>query len=79
MREDVPFNLHPGGDLDEFEPFVAGSDVTSAAFRGTAESNGRLRSIETEPWAVSRLTGEVSWFETSGPVMVDATLAPSTA
>ena len=50
----------PGGDLGEFEPFFAESDVTSAALGGTAEFFGRLRSIEPDPRAVGRLTGEVS-------------------
>ena len=76
-----PFQPPPRGDLDEFEFefFFAESDVSTAAFGGTAESIGRLRSIKPDPWAVGRLTGEVSWVETSGPVTLDVTLAPSAA
>jgi valyl-tRNA synthetase len=53
------------------------TEVSAASFSAPADALGRLRSIEADLRAVGRLTGEVSWSETDGPLAVDVTLAPA--
>ncbi len=55
------------------------TEISAAAFAGSAPAIDRLRRIEPDLRAVGRLTGEVSWAPTEGPVTVDVTLAPTPA
>jgi valyl-tRNA synthetase len=50
------------------------TQISLAKFYGTAEALARLQAVESDLRAVGRITGEVMWVETDGPVSVDVTL-----
>jgi valyl-tRNA synthetase len=51
------------------------TEVTRAAFEGSAGTLDRLRAIEADLRAVGRIVGEVTWTETDAPLAVQVTLA----
>ncbi len=50
------------------------TEISLAKFYGTAEALAHLQAVETDLRAVGRITGDVSWIETDGPISVDVTL-----
>ena len=50
------------------------TEISLAKFYGTAAALAHLRAVESDLRAVGRITGEVSWVETDGPISVDVTL-----
>ena len=54
------------------------TEVTAATFLGPADSLDRLRAVEADLRAVGRLTGELGWTQTDGPITVQVELAPTT-
>jgi valyl-tRNA synthetase len=50
------------------------TEISLAKFYGTAETLARLRAVESDLRAVGRITGEISWVDTHGPISVDVTL-----
>ena len=50
------------------------TEISLAKFYGTAEALAHLQAVESDLRAVGRITGEVSWVETDGPISVDVTL-----
>jgi valyl-tRNA synthetase len=50
------------------------TEISLAKFYGTADALAHLRSVEADLRAVGRISGEVSWVESDGPVAVDVTL-----
>jgi valyl-tRNA synthetase len=51
------------------------TEVTLAKFSAPEEAIGRLQSTESDLRAVGRITGDITWTATSGPIDVDVTLA----
>jgi valyl-tRNA synthetase len=51
------------------------AEVAHAKVYGSAEALRRLRSVASDLSAVGRVTGEISWIESAGPVSIDVTLA----
>jgi valyl-tRNA synthetase len=51
------------------------TEISLAKFYGTADVLAHLQSVESDLRAVGRISGEVSWVESDGPVAVDVTLA----
>ena len=54
------------------------TEISLAKFYGTADALAHLQAVETDLRAVGRITGDVSWIETDGPIAVDVTLASAT-
>ena len=54
------------------------TEVAAARFSGPPEALAHLRAVESDLRAVGRITGEVTWTETDGPVTVEVTLVPTT-
>jgi valyl-tRNA synthetase len=52
------------------------TEVSSVVFRGPAAALDRLRAIEGDLRSVGRLTGDLDWVATDGPMQVDAEIAP---
>jgi valyl-tRNA synthetase len=50
------------------------TEISLAKFYGTADALTHLQAVESDLRAVGRITGEVSWVETDGPISVDVTL-----
>jgi valyl-tRNA synthetase len=50
------------------------TEISLAKFYGTAAALANLQAVESDLRAVGRITGEVSWVETDGPISVDVTL-----
>ena len=50
------------------------TEISLAKFYGTVDALAHLRSVESDLRAVGRISGEVSWVESDGPVAVDVTL-----
>ena len=46
----------------------------SAKFYGTAWALAHLQAVEPDLRAVGRITGDVSWIQTDGPISVDVAL-----
>jgi valyl-tRNA synthetase len=55
------------------------TEISLAKFYGDAESVVNLQAVEGDLRAVGRITGEISWVESAGPVAVDVTLLPPSA
>ena len=55
------------------------TEISLAKFYASAESLGNLQAVEADLRAVGRITGEISWVESDGPVAVDVTLVPPPA
>jgi valyl-tRNA synthetase len=53
------------------------TEISLAKFYGTADALGHLRAVESDLRAVGRITGEISWVESDGPISVDVTLVSS--
>jgi len=51
------------------------TEISLAKFYGTADALGHLQAVGSDLRAVSRITGDVIWVETDGPIAVDVTLA----
>jgi valyl-tRNA synthetase len=54
------------------------TEISLAKFYGTADALAHLQAVEADLRAVGRITGEISWVETDGPLAVDVTLASPT-
>jgi valyl-tRNA synthetase len=54
------------------------TEISLAKFYGTADALTHLQAVESDLRAVGRITGEISWAETDGPIAVDVTLASPT-
>jgi valyl-tRNA synthetase len=50
------------------------TEISLAKFYGTAGALAHLQAVEPDLRAVGRITGDVSWIETDGPISVDVTL-----
>jgi valyl-tRNA synthetase len=50
------------------------TEISLAKFYGTAWTLAHLQAVEPDLRAVGRITGDVSWIETDGPISVDVTL-----
>jgi valyl-tRNA synthetase len=50
------------------------TEISLAKFYGSAESLANLRAVQADLRAVGRITGEVMWLETDGPLSVEVTL-----
>jgi valyl-tRNA synthetase len=50
------------------------TEISLAKFYGTVDALAHLQSVESDLRAVGRISGEVSWVESDGPVAVDVTL-----
>ena len=50
------------------------TEISLAKFYGTAEALAHLQAVETDLRAVGRITGDVSWIDSDGPISVDVTL-----
>jgi valyl-tRNA synthetase len=50
------------------------TEISLAKFYGTADALAHLQAIEADLRAVGRITGEIIWVESDGPVEVDVTL-----
>jgi valyl-tRNA synthetase len=53
------------------------AEISIATLSGSADRLARLQAVETDLRAVGRITGDLVWTETEGPVAVDVTLAPA--
>ena len=53
------------------------TEISLAKFYGTADALAHLQAVEADLRAVGRITGEISWVESDGPISVDVTLVPS--
>jgi valyl-tRNA synthetase len=53
------------------------AEISVATLSGSADRLARLQAVETDLRAVGRITGDLVWTETEGPVAVDVTLAPA--
>jgi valyl-tRNA synthetase len=53
------------------------AEISVATLSGSADRLSRLQAVETDLRAVGRITGDLVWTETEGPVAVDVTLAPA--
>jgi valyl-tRNA synthetase len=51
------------------------TEISLAKFYGTVDALAHLQAVESDLRAVGRITGEISWVETDGPIAVDVTLA----
>ena len=51
------------------------TEISLAKFYGTAWALAHLQAVEPDLRAVGRITGDVIWVETDGPIAVDVTLA----
>ena len=51
------------------------TEISLAKFYGTADGLGHLQAVESDLRAVGRMTGDVIWVESDGPIAVDVTLA----
>ena len=51
------------------------TEISLAKFYGTADALGHLQAVESDLRAVGRITGDVIWVESDGPIAVDVTLA----
>jgi valyl-tRNA synthetase len=51
------------------------TEISLAKFYGTADGLGHLQAVESDLRAVGRITGDVIWVESDGPIAVDVTLA----
>jgi valyl-tRNA synthetase len=54
------------------------TEISHAKFYGPAQALAHLQAVEADLRAVGRITGEISWVETDGPIAVDVTLASPT-
>jgi valyl-tRNA synthetase len=54
------------------------TEISLAKFYGTAWALTHLQAVEPDLRAVGRITGDVIWVETDGPIAVDVTLASPT-
>jgi valyl-tRNA synthetase len=54
------------------------TEISLAKFYGTAWALAHLQTVEPDLRAVGRITGDVIWVETDGPIAVDVTLASPT-
>jgi valyl-tRNA synthetase len=54
------------------------TEISLAKFYGTAWALAHLQAVEPDLRAVGRITGDVIWVETDGPIAVDVTLASPT-
>jgi valyl-tRNA synthetase len=54
------------------------TEISLAKFYGTAWALAHLQAVESDLRAVGRITGDVIWVETDGPIAVDVTLASPT-
>ena len=54
------------------------TEISLAKFYGTADALGHLQAVESDLRAVGRITGDVIWVESDGPIAVDVTLASPT-
>jgi valyl-tRNA synthetase len=50
------------------------TEISLAKFYGPARALAHLQAVEPDLRAVGRITGDVSWIETDGPISVDVTL-----
>ena len=50
------------------------TEISLAKFYGTADALGHLQAVEPDLRAVGRITGDVIWVESDGPIAVDVTL-----
>jgi valyl-tRNA synthetase len=50
------------------------TEISLAKFYGSAQALTHLQAVESDLRAVGRITGEISWVESDGPVEVDVTL-----
>jgi valyl-tRNA synthetase len=50
------------------------TEISLAKFYGSARALAHLQAVEPDLRAVGRITGDVSWIETDGPISVDVTL-----
>jgi valyl-tRNA synthetase len=50
------------------------TEISLAKFYGSVEALTHLQTVESDLRAVGRITGEISWVESDGPVEVDVTL-----
>jgi len=50
------------------------TEISLAKLYGTADALAHLQAVESDLRAVGRITGEISWVESHGPVAVDVTL-----
>jgi valyl-tRNA synthetase len=50
------------------------TEISLAKFYGTADALRHLQAVEPDLRAVGRITGDVIWVESDGPVAVDVTL-----
>jgi valyl-tRNA synthetase len=50
------------------------TEISLAKFYGTSGALAHLQAVEPDLRAVGRITGDVSWIETGGPISVDVTL-----
>jgi valyl-tRNA synthetase len=53
------------------------TEISLAKFYGQARALAHLQAVEPDLRAVGRITGDVSWIETDGPISVDVTLVPA--
>jgi len=54
------------------------TEISLAKFYGTVDALRHLQSVESDLRAVGRISGDVIWVETDGPIAVDVTLASPT-
>jgi valyl-tRNA synthetase len=54
------------------------TEISLAKFYGTADALRHLQAVEPDLRAVGRITGDVIWVESDGPIAVDVTLASPT-
>jgi valyl-tRNA synthetase len=52
------------------------TEISLAKFYGAADALAHLRAVESDLRAVGRITGELMWLETDGPLSVEVTLVP---
>jgi valyl-tRNA synthetase len=53
------------------------TEISLAKLYGAADALAHLRAVESDLRAVGRITGEISWVESDGPISVDVTLVSS--
>jgi valyl-tRNA synthetase len=54
------------------------TEISLAKFYGTVDALTHLQSVESDLRAVGRISGDLIWVETDGPISVDVTLASPT-
>ena len=53
------------------------TEIAAARFSGPAAALAHLQAVESDLRAVGRITGEVSWTVSDGPLRVDVSLVPT--